>query len=120
MNRENFRKKVDQLWKELTSSVDQINRSDNDIVIRAEEILMETDLTIRKLKDLLKQYKFLDWSDEIFFFKKTKPQFVAIYIYYSKVLAIEASKPYADAHALKAYYENERGNLLYFYPKSRS
>ena len=71
MNRENFRKKVDQLWKELTSSVDQINRSDNDIVIRAEEILMETDLTIRKLKDLLKQYKFLDWSDEIFFLKKT-------------------------------------------------
>ena len=70
MNRENFRKKVDQLWKELTSSVDQINRSDNDIVIRAEEILMETDLTIRKLKDLLKQYKFLDWSDEIFFSKK--------------------------------------------------
>ena len=68
MNRENFRKKVDQLWKELTSSIDQINRSDNDIVIRAEEILMETDLTIRKLKDLLKQYKFLDWSDEIFFF----------------------------------------------------
>ena len=49
MNRENFRKKVDQLWKELTSSIDQINRSDNDIVIRAEEILMEKDLTIRKL-----------------------------------------------------------------------
>lgn len=72
MNRENFRKKVDQLWKELTSSIDQINRSDNDIVIRAEEILMETDLTIRKLKDLLKQYKFLDWSDEIFFFQKNK------------------------------------------------
>jgi len=119
MNRENFRKKVDQLWMGLTTTVDQINRSDNDIVIRAEEILMETDVAIRKLKDLLKQYKFSDWGDEIFFFKKTKPQFVAIYIYYSKVLAIEASKPYADAQALKAYYENERANLLYFYNEQK-
>ena len=107
MNRENFRKKIDQLWKQLTTTVDQINRSDNDIVIRAEEILMETDTAIRQLKDILKQYRFSDWSDEIFFFKKTKPQFVAVYIYYSKVLAIEASKPYADPHALQAYYEKE-------------
>lgn len=119
MNRENFRKKIDQLWKELTATVDQINRSDNDIVIRSEEILMETDTAIRQLKDVLKQYRFLDWSDEIFFFKKTKPQFVAVYIYYSKVLAIEASKPYADPHALKAYYENERANLLYFYNEQK-
>ena len=119
MNRENFRKKIDQLWKQLTTTVDQINRSDNDIVIRAEEILMETDTAIRQLKDILKQYQFSDWSDEIFFFKKTKPQFVAVYIYYSKVLAIEASKPYADPHALQAYYEKERANLLYFYNEQK-
>lgn len=119
MNRENFRKKIDQLWKQLTTTVDQINRSDNDIVIRAEEILMETDTAIRQLKDILKQYRFSDWSDEIFFFKKTKPQFVAVYIYYSKVLAIEASKPYADPHALQAYYEKERANLLYFYNEQK-
>jgi len=119
MNRENFRKKIDQLWKQLTTTVDQINRSDNDIVIRAEEILMETDTAIRQLKDILKQYRFSDWSDEIFFFKKTKPQFVAVYIYYSKVLVIEASKPYADPHALQAYYEKERANLLYFYNEQK-
>lgn len=119
MNRENFRKKIDQLWKELTTTVDQINRSENDIVIRAEEILMETDTAIRQMKDILKQYRFSDWSDEIYFFKNTKPQFVAVYIYYSKVLAIEASKPYADPEALKTYYENERANLLYFYHEQK-
>ncbi|QIY83870.1 MULTISPECIES: RteC domain-containing protein [Chryseobacterium group] len=119
MNGQNFKKKVDQLWKDLTTAVDQINRSENDIVIRAEEILMETDASIRQLKDLLRQYQFPDWSNEIYFFKNTKPQFVAVYIYYSKVLAVEASKPYADSQALRSYYENERSNLLYFYNEQR-
>ncbi|UCA58478.1 RteC domain-containing protein [Chryseobacterium rhizoplanae] len=119
MNRQNFRKKVDQLWKNLTSSVDYINRNDDDIIIRSEKILMETDSAIRQLKDLLKQYRFSDWSDEIHFFKNTKPQFTAVYIYHSKVLAIESSKPYADPKALKSYYENERSNLLYFYNEQK-
>lgn len=119
MNGQNFRKKNDQLWKNLTTTVDQINRSENDIVIRSEEILMETDVAIRQLKEDLRQYEFSDWSDEIYFFKNTKPQFIAVYIYYSKVLAIEASKPYADPDALKSYYENERTNLLYFYNEQR-
>lgn len=119
MNEQNFRKKIDQLWKNLTTTVDQINRSENDIVIRAEEILMETDSAIRQLKDVLRHYQFPDWSSEIYFFKNTKPQFVAVYIYYSKVLAIEASKPYADSQALRSYYENERTNLLYFYNEQK-
>ena len=119
MNGQNFRKKNDQLWKNLTTTVDQINRSENDIVIRSEEILMETDIAIRQLKDHLRQYQFSDWSDEIYFFKNTNPQFIAVYIYYSKVLAIEASKPYADPQALQSYYENERSNLLYFYNEQR-
>lgn len=119
MNGQNFRKKNDQLWKNLTTAVDQINRSNNDIVSRSEEILMETDIAIRELKDTLRQYEFLDWSDEIYFFKNTKPQFIAVYIYYSKVLAIEASKPYADPKSLQSYYENERTNLLYFYNEQK-
>lgn len=119
MNGQNFRKKNDQLWKNLTTTVDQINRSDSDIVSRSEEILMETDSAIRQLKDHLRQYQFSDWSDEIHFFKITKPQFIAVYIYYSKVLATEASKPYADPQALQSYYENERANLLYFYNEQR-
>lgn len=119
MNRQSFRKKTNQIWKELTTATDLINRSDTDIVIRSEEILMETDVAIRQLKDVLKQYQFSDWSDEIYFFKNTKPQFVAVYIYYSKILAIEASKPYADTQTLVNYYENERRNLLYFYNEQR-
>ncbi|WP_419486681.1 RteC domain-containing protein [Chryseobacterium bernardetii] len=119
MNGKLFRKKVDRLWSDLMSSIDQINRSENEIIPRAEEILMETDVAIRQLKTILKQYQFADWNEEIYFFKNTKPQFVALYIYYSKILSIEASKPFADPAALKSYFEQERSNLLYFYSEQK-
>lgn len=119
MNGQTFRKKVDQLWSSLMTSNDRVNRSENDIISRAEEILMETDVAIRQLKNILQQYQFADWSEEIHFFKYTKPQFIATYIYYSKILAIESSRPYADPQALKSYFENERANLHYFYNEQR-
>ena len=56
MNRQVFRKRIDQLWNSLMTSIDQINRSDLDIIFRAEEILMETDKSITSLKTLLQQY----------------------------------------------------------------
>ncbi|WP_379970147.1 RteC domain-containing protein [Epilithonimonas sp. UC225_85] len=61
---------------------------------------METDAAIRQLKVVFRQYQFTDWSEEIYFFKNTKPQFVAVYIYYSKILSIEASKPFSDTMVL--------------------
>lgn len=119
MNRQNFRKKVDQLWKELNTTIDEISRNDNDMVSRAEEILMDTDSAIRRLKEWLRQYQFADWNEEIHFFKHTKPKFIAMYIFYSKVLSIEASKPYADPEVLRTYYDNERANLLHFYNEQK-
>lgn len=119
MNGQNFNRKIAELWKSINESLDKISRTETDIVTRAEAILMETDLVIRRLKDLVRQYQFADWGEEIFFFKNTKPQFVSIYIYYSKVLAIEASKPYADPETLRSYYENERSSLMYFYQEQK-
>jgi frataxin-like iron-binding protein CyaY len=34
MNRQNFRKKIDQLWQKLQATVDQINRRSNNIVLK--------------------------------------------------------------------------------------
>lgn len=119
MKEQNIRLQIDNLWNGLMESVDQINRGQADIILRSEEILMETDTAIRELKKIVSHHKFDDWAEEIHFFKNTKPQFVAIYIYYSKILSIEASKPFADATALLSYYENERRSLLFFYNENK-
>lgn len=119
MKEQNIRLQIDNLWNGLMESVDQINRGQADIILRSEEILMETDTAIRELKKIVSHHKFDDWAEEIHFFKNTKPQFVAIYIYYSKILSIEASKPFANATALLSYYENERRSLLFFYNENK-
>ncbi len=114
-----FTKKIDKLWKELNDSIDIVHRNKTDVLEYAEEILMDTDTAIRKLKYYVTQYTFRDWSEEIFFFKVTKPKFVSIYIYYSKLLSIESSRPYADPLVLKKYYETERSNLVCFYQDNK-
>lgn len=115
----NFTKKIDKLWKDLNDSIDLVHRNKTDVLNWTEEILMDTDAAIRKLKEYVSQYTFRDWSDEIYFFKVTKPKFVSIYIYYSKLLSIESSKPYADPVVLKKYYEAERSNLICFYQENK-
>ncbi|MGE8514446.1 MAG: RteC domain-containing protein [Chryseobacterium culicis] len=115
MKKQSFKKKIDILWNELNRVIATIQTNEKDLILRSESILMEADLSIGKLKELLLNHNFQDWAEEIFFFKITKPKFISIYIYYSKVLAIESSKPYGDASVLKRYYESERSNLLYFY-----
>lgn len=119
MNPKDFNTEIQQLWKDLNSNIDLINRTKTDIITIAEEILMETDTAVRNLKKLVSQYKFVDWRDEINFFKSTKPKFVSIFIYYSKVLGIESSRPYADPSVLISYYEKERSNLMYFYEENK-
>lgn len=119
MTKENFSKRIDKLWKDLNNSVEAIHRNKSDVLNFTEEILMDTDTSIRKLKQIVSQYKFMDWSDEIKFFKFTKPKFISIYIYYSKLLSIESSRPYADPMILKKYYETERSNLVSFYHENR-
>jgi len=119
MNEKKIQKKIDDLWNGLSAAIDRISSSENDLIAKAEEILMETDAAVRQLKTVLRQYEFQDWSSEIHFFKVIKPKFVSVYIYYARVLAIEASKPYADGIVLRSYYENERSGLLYFYNEHR-
>ncbi|MDY0930719.1 RteC domain-containing protein [Chryseobacterium sp. CFBP8996] len=115
----NFKRKIDELWKSLSNDIDTVLRNKSEVLSYAEEILMLTDTAIRKLKIYVQEYQFKDWSEEIEFFKVTKPKFVSVYIYYSKLLAIESSKPYADPLVLKSYYETERANLIYFYQEHK-
>ncbi len=52
MKEQNIRLQIGNLWNGLMESVDHINRGQADIILRSEEILMETDTAIRELKKL--------------------------------------------------------------------
>lgn len=60
MNEQNFKRKVDHLWNNLDTSINLFTKSDKDWVLKAEEIVMEADAAIRKLKEYVQQYTFKD------------------------------------------------------------
>lgn len=119
MTKRSFDRKINLIWKELEDSVELITEGESDIIFRAEEVLMETDKAIRNLKKLVLKYSFSDWSEEIRFFKTTKPQFVSVYIFYSKILAVEAARPAGNLEVLREYYQKERKDLWYFFEEHK-
>lgn len=79
-----------------------------------ENALMAVNDAIQKLKRLMVEYEFESAAEEVFFFKELKPQFISQFIYYSKLLDIETSKPNAGQYILKEYYEIELNSLKRF------
>lgn len=108
-------KKITQLHSELELKINQVYDDDGDIVKIAEKSLILIDETIRKLKDLITKHQFENIAEEVYFFKKLKPQFISKFIYYSSVLDIESHKPDVGNKILKKYYEAEQEKLKIFY-----
>ncbi|SFN41754.1 RteC protein [Chryseobacterium oleae] len=87
----------------------------DDIMTSSEMILLILDESIRKLKKLVKNFTFESVADEVYFFKDHKPYFISRYIYYSKVLNTETSKPVAGDKALRKFYQAELLKLRRYY-----
>ncbi|MCY1661043.1 RteC domain-containing protein [Chryseobacterium sp. SL1] len=76
---------------------------------------MEIDSAIRAIKLDVSSYQFSTVADEVYFFKEIKPVFISQFIYFSKLLSIEAAKPNAGELSLKEYFECELEVLKNFY-----
>ncbi|WP_027375695.1 RteC domain-containing protein [Kaistella palustris] len=107
--------KAKQMYQQLCSALEDIQTENAANPIEAyEKALMEIDAAIRNLKVHASQTDFISTAEEVYFFKKVKPLFVSQFIYYSKILSIEAGKPNAGQYVVKEYYEFELQNLKTF------
>ncbi|QBO58381.1 RteC domain-containing protein [Chryseobacterium salivictor] len=77
--------------------------------------LMETDEAIRTIKSWVIKHDFDCWENEITFFKKLKPLFIAKYIYFSKVVALLSATPGSGIKYKKKLYEQEFEKIHYFF-----
>ena len=108
-------KKTRKLYDELIQSLEQIDRENAEGIIEGyEKSLMEIDQSLRQLKVLVSTVAFSSIAEEVYFFKEIKPLFAAQFIYYSKILSLEAAKPNAGQYVLKEYYESELKQLKNF------
>lgn len=107
--------KTEKLYRELRHTIEDIESgSTSDTIAMCEHILMETDTAIRSLKAMVATAEMSSAAHEGHFFKNLKPLFVAEFIYWSKILGIEAARPNAGQQILKEYYELELRELKTF------
>ncbi len=111
-----FFKKCKRLETNLGKKLEQISFDQkNNPIDLYERSLMEIDSAIRAIKVDVSLYQFSTVADEVYFFKEIKPVFISQFIYFSKLLSIEAAKPNAGELSLKEYYECELELLKNFY-----
>lgn len=108
-------RKSKKLYAELLQTLEMIESENTSGIIESyEKSLMEIDQSIRQLKSLVNSVPFPSIAEEVYFFKEIKPLFAAQFIYYSKILSLEAAKPNAGQYVLKEYYESELKQLKNF------
>ena len=111
-----FFKKCKRLETNLGKKLEQISFDQkNNPIDLYERSLMEIDAAIRAIKLDVSSYQFSTVADEVYFFKEIKPVFISQFIYFSKLLSIEAAKPNAGELSLKEYFECELELLKNFY-----
>ncbi|ATN06713.1 RteC domain-containing protein [Chryseobacterium taichungense] len=116
MHANSFFKKCKRLETSLGKKLEQISFDQkNNPIDLYERSLMEIDSVIRIIKQEVSLYQFSTVADEVYFFKDIKPVFISQFIYFSKLLSIEAAKPNAGELSLKEYFECELEVLKNFY-----
>ncbi|MBW8360022.1 MAG: RteC domain-containing protein [Weeksellaceae bacterium] len=119
MNSKLLFSKCDALWKQLNENTDRLRREHSDFFDFAEGVLAETDEAVRQLKAWITTHEFGCWQEEVTFFREIKPRFVSRFIYFSRILSVEASVPSTGAKELRKYYEKELNALDYFSSENR-
>ena len=108
-------KKIEKLSNELDAVLSKIEMQVPDAILRCEHALMEIDEIIRQVKAMITEHLFEDMAQEIYFFKEMKPSLIAKFIYYSKILDLESTKPTANQKTIKKHYETALMDMKYFY-----
>lgn len=111
-------KKIEDISKELDNFVQIKELELSDIVKDAPVIISVLEDGFIKLKALIADYEFPDKTEEIKFFKKTKPGLFCKLIYYRKIYNIEINRPMCSYQKQIAYLENEQDQINSFYEKN--
>ena len=111
-------KKIEKLSNELDAVLSKIEMQVPDAILRCEHALMEIDEIIRQVKAMITEHLFEDMAQEIYFFKEMKPKLIAKFMYYSKILDLESTKPTANQKTVKKHYETALMDMKFFYSQN--
>lgn len=109
----------EQLMSELDKQLQSIHSKTDNPVQYAELAIKALIPLFENLKTKLLKHSFTNKSEEISFFRDTKPQFVAKLIYYNEIYNLETNKTFGSKKAIQKYYNQELIKLQSFYKENK-
>jgi hypothetical protein len=100
---------------ELDSQLQAIHSKIDNPIQYAEQAIKTLIPAFEKLKTEFLKYSFENKTEEINFFRESKPQFAAKLIYYNDIYNIETNKPFGTKKAIRKYYNAELIKLQIFF-----
>lgn len=100
---------------DLNEQLNFINIEQDNIIKRCEEAIKVILKATENIKAQVLKKPFNSQTEEIHFFKETKPKFTSKLIYYNKIYKIETKKPHGGRRAVKNYYKEELQKLKKFF-----
>lgn len=110
---------VTERLKILKEDIDHFNDLGTTAVQRLAGVLNAIQEAVKELKIYVATNPFINYSEEIHFFKYEKPKFFAERLFALEVFTVESNKPLSDELLLKAYYESELRVIKRFFDQHR-
>lgn len=99
----------------INKEIQIIELEENNIFQKSISIISLLEATFDKLKEFVSDYSFESQTEEIIFFKETKPQLFSILIYHRKIYNLEMRMPTGSYIDRKNYLEGMLGRIKYFF-----
>ena len=108
--------------KDLEKELKHIEIENDDISITSEKCITKIRLALKETRKIVLTGEFKSKSDEIEFFKNTKPKIVSEFIYYAKLFKVFSNRPKGNVKVQRKYFENQikimqnyfNNNYLYY------
>jgi len=105
---------ITKLNKELNSKLQDIELEEPDLIRKPQKSIRCIKDALTQLRAFTIQYTFSNDVEEIFFFKKTKPELFSKLIYYVKIFNIESRRPVGSPKIQETYLQQELEKLTFF------
>ena len=103
------------LNKNLNNQLQVINLEESEFIIKAQKSIVCIKIAITELKYFVLNYNFIDEAEEIYFFKKIKPELFSKLIYFTKVYNIESRRPSGSLEIQEKFLRHELEKITSFF-----
>lgn len=100
---------------ELEETLKTIDLEEDNLPKKSELSVEAILQSIDQLRESVLKHTFNSQTEEITFFKETKPKFVSLLIYHINVFNIETNKPNGGIKVKRKYYQNELDKLKRYF-----